>query len=318
MTRPVTFPTRFVKFFYMIDPALLPALHDALVVAQTSSIGEAARRLHKTPSAVSQQLRRIEDHFGVHLFEKIGRRIRPSQAGEAALGALTRVFDEAASLGTLLSELAGARVTTLRIAASDYLGEALLLPVMRELVEAKVPLHFEIATTNSTEASRMVLESLADAAIVSADRETTPDERVLFRQPFVWVAPRLRRGSAPARGGVRGRLEREPLLRLLPGSRGRRLLDEYLGRTGVRPVSSIDMPSVSLMLSYAVRGLGIGLAPALAVAELDRRKVVVEPADVPELDVRLLVRPGLAKGAAVTRFLDRLTEEAHRAGARLA
>src|SRR6185295_18514667 len=122
-----------------MDPSLLPALHDALVVAQTSSIGEAARRLHKTPSAVSQQLRRIEEHFGVTLFEKVGRGIRPSPAGEAALGALTRVFDEAASLGTLLSELAGARVTTLRIAASDYLGEALLIPVMRELVEAKVP-----------------------------------------------------------------------------------------------------------------------------------------------------------------------------------
>src|SRR5688500_17854849 len=77
-----------------MDPALLPALHDALVVAQTSSIGEAARRLHKTPSAVSQQLRRIEAHFEVRLFEKVGRGIRPSPAGEAALGALTRVFDE--------------------------------------------------------------------------------------------------------------------------------------------------------------------------------------------------------------------------------
>src|SRR5262245_49582465 len=111
--RPVTFAWAFVKYCYMIDPSLLPALYAALVVAQTSSIGEAARRLHKTPSAVSQQLRRIEDHFGVTLFEKVGRRIRRSPAGEAALGALTRVFDEAASLGVLLGELAGARVTTL-------------------------------------------------------------------------------------------------------------------------------------------------------------------------------------------------------------
>ena len=299
----------------MIDSALLPALYDALVVAQTSSIGEAARRLHKTPSAVSQQLRRIEQHFGVTLFEKVGRRIRPSPAGEAALGALTRVFDEAASLGTLLSELAGARVTTLRIAASDYLGEALLIPVMREMVEAKVPLHFEITTTHSTEAQRLVAESLADAAIVSSDREPMPGERVLFRQPFTWVAPRLRKGG---RGGITARLDREPLLRLLPGSRGRRLLDEYLGRTGIRPLSSIDMPSVSLMISYASRGLGIGLAPALAVVGLDRRKVVVEPADVPELDVRLLLRPGLSTGSAVTRFLDRLTVEATRVGARFA
>src|SRR5262245_8119752 len=152
----------------MMDPALLPALYDALVVAQTSSIGEAARRLHKTPSAVSQQLRRIEERYRVELFEKVGRRIRPSNAGEAALGALTRVFDEAESLGTLLEELAGARVTTLRLAASDYLGEALLIPVIRKLMEEKVPLHFEITTTNSIESGRLLAEGQADVAMVSA------------------------------------------------------------------------------------------------------------------------------------------------------
>src|SRR4051812_19108671 len=104
-----------------MDPALLPALYDALIVAQTSSVGEAARRLHKTSSAVSQQLRRIEERYGLSLFEKAGRGVRPSPAGEAALGAMTRLFDDAASLESLLEELAGDRVTSLRIAASDYL-----------------------------------------------------------------------------------------------------------------------------------------------------------------------------------------------------
>src|SRR4030095_6052296 len=122
-----------------MDPALLPALYDALVVAQTSSVGEAARRLHKTASAVSQQLRRIEERYGLELFEKVGRGVRPSAAGEAALGAMTRVFDEAASLETLLRELAGAKVAVLRVAASDYLGEALLLPVLRRLFVERVP-----------------------------------------------------------------------------------------------------------------------------------------------------------------------------------
>jgi DNA-binding transcriptional LysR family regulator len=299
----------------MIDAALLPALHDALVVAQTSSIGEAARRLHKTPSAVSQQLRRVEEHFGVSLFERVGRRIRPSAAGEAAMGALTRVFDEADSLGTLLEELGGQRVATLRVAASDYLGEALLIPVIRQLVEERVPLHFEITTTHSTEAARLVAEGQADLAIVSAAPERPPaaGERSLFQQPFFWVAPRLRGRSK----GITARLGREPVLRLLPGSRGRGLLDEYLGRTGIRPASTIDMPSVSLMVSYASRGLGIGLAPGLATLALDRRKVVVESADVPALDVRLIPRPGLAPGGPVSRFLDRLAEEARRASARL-
>jgi DNA-binding transcriptional LysR family regulator len=300
-----------------MDPALLPALHDALVVAQTSSVAEAAKRLHKTPSAVSQQLRRIEERFGVQLFERVGRHIRPSPAGEVALGALTRVFDEAASLVATLEELAGARVPTLRIAASDYLGEALLVPVIRELSQERTPLHFEITTTNSPEASRLVREGQADVGIVSSDREVGPDETSLFPQPFIWVAPRLRGAS---RRPIAERLASEPLLRLSPGSRGRRLLDEYLGRTGIRPVSTIDLPSVSLMLSYASQGLGIGLAPGLAAQRLaarraDRTRVVLERANVPEMEVRLVLRPSLKRELPVRRFLDRLQAEAARAGA---
>src|SRR4051812_9075186 len=198
-----------------MDASLLPALHDALIVAQTSSVGEAARRLHKTPSAVSQQLRRIEEHYGVKLFEKDGRRVRPSPAGEAALGAMTRVFAEAASLETLLEELAGARVTSLRIAASDYLGEALLLPVMRKLFGEHVPLRFEIVTTNSAAAARLVGQGQVDLAIISADREGGADEVALLRQPFCWVGPRRKRP-----GGITARLSREPLLRLTAGSIG--------------------------------------------------------------------------------------------------
>jgi DNA-binding transcriptional LysR family regulator len=295
-----------------MDASLLPALHDALVVAQTSSVGEAARRLHKTPSAVSQQLRRIEEAYGVALFERVGRRVRLSPAGEAALGALTRVFDEAASLSTLLDELAGARVATLRIAASDYLGEALLLPVMRRLFAERVPLRFEITTTNSVEAGRLVAEGQVDLGMVSAAREAGPEEVALLRQPFVWVAPRRRRG-----GPVTARLSTEPLLRLAPGSHGRRLLDEYLGRTGLRPLSTIDLPSVSLMLSYASRGLGIGLVPALALQRADRPRLAIQPADVPDVAVRLVLRPTLKRSAPVRRFLDGLVLEARRAGKRL-
>jgi DNA-binding transcriptional LysR family regulator len=295
-----------------MDAALLPALHDALIVAQTSSVGEAARRLHKTPSAVSQQLRRIEVHYGLALFERVGRRVRLSPAGEAALGALTRVFDEAASLGILLEELGGARLTTLRIAASDYLGEALLLPVMRALFAERAALRFEITTTNSVEAGRLVGEGQVDVGIASASREPGPDEVLLLRQRFCWVGPR-RRGTGP----VSSRLAREPLLRLAAGSQGRRLLDEYLGRTGVRPLSTVDLPSVSLMLSYASQGLGIGLVPALALERAERARLAVEDAAVPAVAVRLALRPALKRTAPVRRFLDRLVLEARRAEKRL-
>jgi len=296
-----------------MDPSLIPAFHDALVVAQTGSVSEAARRLHKTASAVSQQIRRIEARFGVALFEKVGRGIRPSAAGEALLGSLTRLFDEAASLEAQIGEMTAARVTTLRIAASDYLGEALLLPVLRRLFAEAAPLRFEITTTNSIEAGRLASTGQVDVAVVSTDRALTADETQLCTQRFFWVAPRPleKRASEP----IRARLGREPLLRLRPGSQGRRILDEYLGRLRLRPLSTIDLPSVSLLLSYVRQGLGMGLVPGLALGRDDRRRLAVEAADVPAIDVRLACRPTLKRTKPVGRFLDGLVDETRLAAA---
>jgi DNA-binding transcriptional LysR family regulator len=292
-----------------MEAALIPALHDALVVAQTGSVGGAARRLNKTASAVSQQLRRVEAHFGVALFEKVGRGVRLSPAGEAALASLTRLFDEASSLQVLLAELASERVTTLRVAASDYLGEALLLPVLRRLFAEALPLRFEITTTNSIEAARLVADGVVDVALVSTHRPPGPDDVQLCRQHFFWVAPKAGGRAQP----IRARLGREPLLRLGPGSQGRRLLDEVLGRLRVRPLSTIDVPSVSLMLSYARQGLGVGLVPELALGRDDRR-LAVERADLPAIDVRLTCRPTLKRTRPVARFLSGLVDEARRVG----
>lgn len=294
-----------------MDAALLPALHDVLIVAQTGSVGEAARRLHKTSSAVSQQLRRVEDRFGVALFDRVGRRLRPSAAGETLLGALTRLFSEATSVESLLEELTTNRVTTLRVAAADYLGEALLLPVLRRLFDDHVPLRFEITTINSPEARRLVSTGHVDAAVISTDRALASDEVALCRQAFCWVAPRPHRGRARSPAAL---LANEPLLRLGAGSQGRRLLDEFLGRSGLKPQSTIDVPSVSLMLSYVRNGLGVGLAPYLGVNRADRARVLVQPADVPDIEVRLMLYPALKRTAPVRRFIDELVTEARDKG----
>src|SRR5207245_7606183 len=88
------------------------------------------------------------------------------------------------------------------------------------------------------------------------------EERHLFDQPFLWVGPRRGRDRTP----LTERLRREPVLRLAAESRGRALLDQYFADERIRPVSTIDVPSVSLLLSYVSGGLGIGLVPALAPA----------------------------------------------------
>src|SRR5262249_62191994 len=90
--------------------------------------------------------------------------------------------------------------------------------------------------------------------------------------------------------------------RLAAESQGRRLLDDFLEREQVRPVSTIDVPSVSLMLSYVSGGLGIGLVPALALSDVTLGRVVIERARVPAMPVKLVSRASARRGPVPTRF----------------
>jgi DNA-binding transcriptional LysR family regulator len=298
----------------MIDPTLVPALQDVLTVARVGSVGAASQRLHKTPSAVSQQVRRVEKHFGVVLFERAGRGVKLSQAGESALPSINRLFDEAEALFGYLSDLSGSVVTTLRIAASDYLGKALLLPVIRELFSHRAPLRFEITTMHSLDAPRSVERGEVDFAVITTlEISETLTETVLFTQPFSWVGPRL----AGEKRRLVDRLRREPILRLAAGSVGRRLLDSFLDDERIRPVSTIDVPSVSLLLSYASGGLGVGLAPALALRDVPRSLVVASRAAVPSFPVKLVHRSNYRPAPAAEKFVERLLFVGRRAAARI-
>ncbi|HTK89564.1 MAG TPA: LysR family transcriptional regulator [Verrucomicrobiae bacterium] len=299
----------------MVDVALFPALETLLAVARTGSVAAAARQRHITSSAVSQQIRRLEAHFGLKLFERAGRGVRLSAAGETALPVVRALWTEAEAAFAELGSLAGRPAVTLRMAVSDYLGKGLLAPVLRDLLDEDPPLRFEIITAHSRAGVRLVAAGEVDLAVVTGqDIPRGLDERHLFDQAFVWVGPRrARRQRAP----LTERLQREPVLRLAAESRGRAVLDQYLADHRIRPVSTIDVPSVSLLLSYVSGGLGIGLVPALALTEAPAGAVVKEPARVPALPVALVWRAAARRQPALTRLADLLAVAGKRAAARL-
>ena len=303
------------KLRFMIDVSLFAAFETLIAVARTGSVIAAARQRHITSSAVSQQIRRLESHFGMKLFERAGRGLRLTAAGEAAVPVVRELWGATESAFAQLAGLGGRPAATLRVAASDYLGKGLLAPVLRDLLDEEPPVRFEIVTTHSRAGVRLVAAGDVDLAVVTG--QETPrglEDRHLFDQPFMWVGPRRGRGDGAP---LTERLRHEPVLRLAAESRGRALLDDYLADERIQPVSTIDVPSVSLLLSYVSGGLGIGLVPALALEEAPRDRVVSAPARVPALPVALVWRAAARRPPALVRLADLLATAGMRAGAKL-
>jgi len=102
--------------------------------ARLRSFALAARELHLTPAAVSQQIRALEGHLGYALFDRLARGIRATELGNAYLPAVRKALDE---LSMATAGLFGAKSTTrLTIRTQVSFAALRLSPVLGEFCAA--------------------------------------------------------------------------------------------------------------------------------------------------------------------------------------
>lgn len=103
-----------------------PAFRYFAAVAMTGSIRAAARELNVASSAVTRQIRLIEDDLEVALFERIGRGLRLSPAGEVLLRHVQETLRDFETTTAELDALRGLSRGTVRVATVESVAEALL------------------------------------------------------------------------------------------------------------------------------------------------------------------------------------------------
>src|SRR5919198_104190 len=97
--------------------------------AQTLSFARVAERLHLTPAAVSFQIKQLETMSGFALFERMGKKIVLTDAGQALLGyakTVLQTLHDADETLTALKGLAGGRVTVGLVSTAKYFVPHLL------------------------------------------------------------------------------------------------------------------------------------------------------------------------------------------------
>jgi DNA-binding transcriptional LysR family regulator len=101
-------------------------------VAQTGSMTLGTERLDISQPAVSKQVRELERALGVHLFDRVGRRVRLSRAGEVLVDYARRLFALAHEAEEAMTDVRAAGRGRLAIGASTTIGAYLLPGVLAE------------------------------------------------------------------------------------------------------------------------------------------------------------------------------------------
>lgn len=160
-----------------------------MTVCDEGSMTGAAEKLYISQPSVSQAINELEEHYGVKLFERLGKRLYITQGGERLLTYarhITNLYNEAEQE---MREIKSGGV--LRIGASITIGTYVLFDIIKEFKRLKPDIAIEIIVDNTTVIEGMIFKDeidfgLVEGAVHSFDLTVSPfmeDELILICSP---------------------------------------------------------------------------------------------------------------------------------------
>jgi len=140
----------------------LDQLRIFIAVAEREHLTRAAEALNLTPSAVSAAIHALEARYGVHLFDRVGRRIELSQTGRLFLIEAKATQRCAKLAEQALTELGGLQRGTLTIQASQTIASYWLPPYLVGFKAAHPAIGVVLREGNSADVATAVLDGTAD------------------------------------------------------------------------------------------------------------------------------------------------------------
>lgn len=254
-------------------------LHYFWRVARTGGVVQAARELHLTPQTVSGQLHQFADVLGVALFEKSGRGLQITEAGQLVLRYADEIFALGAQLEAALRDAPAAQAVDFRVGLSDAVPKS----IARRLLEPAVTVGPRIIVREGKMDALLGELALHRLDAVLTDRPM-PSGLSVRAYSHRLGGSDLRFFAATAlkqamRGGFPACLQEQPFL--LPGNDAavRTPLEAWLADQGLRVRVSGEFDDSALMKTFGQHGHGVFAAPAVLTGEIESQYKVRQLGD---------------------------------------
>ncbi|WP_462379080.1 LysR family transcriptional regulator [Pseudomonas sp. Marseille-QA0892] len=150
----------------------LANLNAFIAVAEARSFSLAAERLYVTQPAVSKRIAALEQQLDTRLFDRIGREVTLTEAGQALLPRAYRIRHELDDTRRALANLSGQVSGRLSLATSHHIGLHRLPPLLRAFTRAFPQVALDIQFLDSEVAYEEVLHGRVELAVITLAPQT--------------------------------------------------------------------------------------------------------------------------------------------------
>ena len=280
-----------------------------LLVAETGSFSLAAEQLHLTQPAVSKRVALLEERLQRSLFDRIGRNISLTEAGEALLPHAKRIAQELLFAVQSVRDLEGEVGGTLRLATSHHIGLHRLPPILSYYSEAFPQVHIDIDFMDSEQAYELIAQGKAELAIVTLSPvdEDSMITRPIWRDPLDFMVQRehiLSGGSQLTLADLSAHPAILPGLNTYTGQIIKRLFEQQ----GMQLQVSMATNYLETIRMMASVGLGWTILPR-SMADHSLEKLDVDNAHI-ERTLGCVYHRDRSLSRAATAFMDALLQAA--------
>ncbi|HTH96274.1 MAG TPA: LysR substrate-binding domain-containing protein [Stellaceae bacterium] len=235
----------------------LDVLRSFVTGLELGSYAKAAERLGRSTSAVSAQLKKLEEQAGTPIFRKSGRGLALTDAGETMLGYARRLLElnDEAAVAMRGRDLEG----WVRLGLQEDFAETLLPEVLGRFARAHPRLKVEARVARNAELLERVTTGKLDLALAWSLGDTTPHAKRIAEVPLCWI------GGAERPVPV-SRDEPLPLAALASPCLFRNAATEALDHAGISWRIAFESPSLAGLWAATSAGLGIALRTPLGLS----------------------------------------------------
>ena len=239
---------------------MLDDLRALVEFAQAGSIAGAADRLHRTPSAVTRQVQRLEAALGAELLDRLVKPPRLNSLGSRVLEQARDLLQRTEALKSIASSDAEPH-GLLRIGLSHPLAERTLIDPILALAVKYPKVRLRLLSELTVELFHRLLAGELDAAVVLLPEGKTAPPPLLTKL----IASDRMEIVQSAAGNVDGdwkSLGKAPWVLNPPGCPLRASLIDRMERVGFIPTIAAEVHNMHLQLAFVQSGYGVGLLPA--------------------------------------------------------
>jgi LysR family transcriptional regulator, transcriptional activator of nhaA len=263
------------KLMNDVRPLNLKHLRYFAEVARRGSVVQAARTLFVTPQTVSGQVQELEESVGQPLFERAGRRLQLTTAGQSALDYANQIFALSDELAQVLQGVSKPRSIRLRIAATDSLPKLLTVAALQKVIERHRD-QLELECREGAYADLLGQLAVGQLDAVLADAPVPASLARVLEAKMVSESGMTFLAAKPlARRLVRGFPKSLQDAPFLIGSAPRSLLSQaiqaWFARQGVRAHIVGRIEDSALLQGFAAQGLGVATVPTSIATEVMRQ-----------------------------------------------